>query len=325
LHALVCPEFEEAYHIRWQNANDSGGQKALSLQQKWCKMERVTICCSGMSNVSAYPDGTGSTGGGNKMKTFRASLTVVAILALSALAFGQPDAKTTQMMEELARKAANINSYRVDTKMETQMMGQKMTMDGAMAVKKPNKMHVTTTSSMMQGMKTETYTSGDTVWTYMPAMKMAHKIDMAKVKAQFPEGSEMAKESDITKPFEGFPKDSIKYIEKKTVDGTEVHVFEALTENMPQMPQGQGDPQMIPHKMVFWLNAGNGLPQKVLFLNKDGSTMMTQTYSNFRINVPIPDSEFEFSPPEGVQVMDMTEGTLNMMKQMQQAQPKAEK
>ncbi len=40
--------------------------------------------------------------------------------------------------------------------------------------------------------------------------------------------------------------------------------------------------------------------------------------------MPIDDSEFEFTPPEGVQVMDMTEGTMNMMRRMQGGQPKSQ-
>ena len=43
---------------------------------------------------------------------------------------------------------------------------------------------------------------------------------------------------------------------------------------------------------------------------------MTQSYSNIQTNVEMDDSLFEFTPPEGAQIMDMTEPTINMMKQM---------
>lgn len=174
---------------------------------------------------------------------------------------------------------------------------------------------------MMGGMTTETYSTGDILWTYMPSMKMVQKIDLSELKAMAPKQSGMTETSDITKPFEGFAEDSIKYIETKNVDDMEVHVFEALPDKLGQSPQGQSVPQVLPKKMVLWLNADNGLPQKVWMLNEDGSTMMEQTYSNFRINVPIDDSEFDFTPPEGAQVMDMTEATINMMNRMKEGQP----
>lgn len=259
------------------------------------------------------------------MKFLRSGLTVllalVFTLVFTSLAPAQLDPKTEQMMEEVRQKSEGIDSYRVDMATETQMMGQTMTVNGEMAFKKPNKMHVTTITDVMGGMKTETYSTGDILWTYMPAMKMVQKLDLTKLRAVAPEQSGTAETSDITKPFEGFAKDSIKYIETKSADGMDVHVFEALPDKLGQSPQGKNMPQVLPNKIVLWINADNGLPQKVWMLNEDGSTMMEQTYSNFRLNVPIADSEFEFTPPEGAQVMDMTEATMNMMNQMKEGQP----
>jgi outer membrane lipoprotein-sorting protein len=259
-----------------------------------------------------------------KMKITKAGLAVALILIFSVSALAQSDSKTEKIIDELLRKSGEITTYRVDTKMETQMMGQTMITEGEMAFKKPNKMHLETTSNMMGGVKQEIFTTGDIVWTYMPLMKMATKIDLSKIKEQNPQYVDMAENADITKPFKGFPKDKIKYIEKKTIDGIEVHVFEVVPDLPGQTPQAQPMPHMFPGKIVFSINVENGLPVTVTMLAKDGSTITEQSYSNFRINVPIDDSEFEFTPPEGVQVMDMTEGTMNMMRRMQGSQPKSQ-
>jgi len=258
------------------------------------------------------------------MKIHRISIAIVFTIIFAAAASAQTNSKTTQMLEEVAGKTADIASYKVDTKMESQMMGQAMIMNGEMAFKKPNKMHMKTTSNMMGGMTQEIFTSGDIVWTYMPMMKMATKMDLSKMGAQNSQRAGMADQADITKPFAGFPKENVKYIETKKVGGREVYVFEATPDFGGQMPPGQPTPQMFPEKIIFWLDADTGLPSKVTMVGKDGKTMMEQTYSNFRINIPIDDSEFEFTPPEGVQVMDMTEGALNMMKQMQGSGAKSE-
>lgn len=255
------------------------------------------------------------------MKTARIGLALALVLSLATSALAQ-DSETRQRMQEVLNKASEVESYRVNLKMETEMMGQSMVTQGEMAFKKPNKMHMKTISNMMGGMVHETYTTGDIIWTHMPAMKMVTKVDISGIKGEggVPGAAETA---DITRPFEGFPEESIKFLEKKTQDQTEYYVFEAKPSKTGMVPPGQPTPQMLPHKIVFWINSDTGLPHKVTMLGEDGSRMIEQTYYNFRLNVPIDDSEFEFTPPEDAQVMDMTEATVNMMKQMrsQQRQP----
>ncbi|GAB4350691.1 MAG: hypothetical protein Kow0099_34420 [Candidatus Abyssubacteria bacterium] len=65
--------------------------------------------------------------------------------------------------------------------------------------------------------------------------------------------------------------------------------------------------------MLFRINAETGLPTEITMLAADGSTIMEQSYSNVRVNVAIPDSEFEFTPPTGVRVEDLTDGALSAM------------
>jgi len=255
------------------------------------------------------------------MKSIRAGIAVILTLIFATAALGQPGAATEQILEEIAGKTKIITSYRVDMKMKTSMMGQSMTTTGEMAYKMPNKMHMKTSSDMMGGMSQEIFAANDVVWTYMPMMKMATKMDLSKIKEEGSEFPGRADQADITKLLEGFPKDMIKYIETKKVDGGEVYVFEVTPDFAGAAPPGRQPPPMLPDKMIFHLYTDTGLPLRMTTLAKDGSTMMEQTYSNYRINIEIDDSEFEFKPPEGVQVMDMTEGAINMMKEMQGSRP----
>jgi len=246
------------------------------------------------------------------------------VLIFSVAAFAQPDAKTQEKLDEIAGKVESISSYRVDMEMKMSMMGQDMITKGEMTFKKPDKMHMKTTSDMMGGMTQEIFTSGDIVWTYSPMMNMATKMDMSKLRAAGQDQPGMADNADITKPFEGFPKDKVKFIETKETEEGSVYVFEAKPDLKGNMSSGQPIPPMFPEKIVFWIMTDTGLPSKVTMLAEDGSTLSEQTYSNFRLNVDIEDSEFEFTAPEGVQIMDMTEGAINFMKQMEGSQPKTE-
>jgi outer membrane lipoprotein-sorting protein len=148
-------------------------------------------------------------------------------------------------------------------------------------------------------------------------MRMATKIDLSKVQEAMPDQPGMGMGSDITKPFKGFPADKIRYIETRTEDDVKVHVFEASPSMPGQASPGHPTAQMLPKKIRLMISADSGLPHKMQMLADDGSMMMQQTYSNIRINIPVDDSEFDFVPPEDVQVMDMTQGAMNMMQQMQ--------
>lgn len=262
------------------------------------------------------------------MKALKACATFALVLIFSAAVFAQTDSKTQQMLDEISSKTDSVTSYKVDMKMEAEIMGQSMLTEAQIAFKKPNKMHMKTETNVMGGMTQEIFTSGDIVWTYMPAMKMVMKMDMSKLEAEAPKDAGMGDNADITKPFKGFPEEKIKYLERKETDDGAVYVFEAVTgfeDEMPaDMPADMPTSELLPEKLVFWISVDTGLPFKVVTLAKDGSVMTEQTYSNFRINIPIDDSEFEFTPPEGVQIMDMTEGAMNMMKQMQESQPQDE-
>jgi outer membrane lipoprotein-sorting protein len=257
-----------------------------------------------------------------RMKFLMTALGFFVTVAFASAAAAQTDSATEKMINEVIEKTKDIASYKVDMKTETQMMGQMTVSDGEMAYKKPDMMHMTTTSDMMGGMKQEIYSKGDIVWTYMPMMNMATKLDLSKIKGEVSQyDGGLSDSANITNPFEGLPKDKIKYLGQKTVDNKKVHIFEAAVSYPGQMPTAQSQQQkMLPKKINMLIIADSGLPYRIMAYGEDGSLMMQQTYSNFRLDIPIDDSEFEFSPPEGTQVMDMTQGAMNMMKQMQGSQ-----
>ena len=256
------------------------------------------------------------------MKTLKAVIAICAVLLFAATAFAQPDMATQQKMAEIESKVEDIKSYKVTMKMEMDMMGQSMLTTGKMAFKKPDKFYMKSETNMMGGATQEIFSSGDILWTYMPVMGMATKMDMKKLKAAGKDKAGMGGQADITNPFKGLSKDAIKYIETKETDEGKVYVFETKPDFGGQMPPGAANHQMLPSKIIISISTETGLPTKTIMIGKNGATMMEQTYSDFQINPTIDDSVFEFTPPEGVQVMDMTKGGMNMMQQMQGSHPK---
>ncbi len=219
---------------------------------------------------------------------------------------------TEQIIADLKTKAAAVKSYRADITGTMQMMGKDMSMRGSILVKKPKKSRTEMVTDMgFMKMEQIHVSDGKTTWIYQPKMKLAMRIDMEKVAAETKEESAADKTTDISDPFQSFQPESISHVRTEEIDGSKACVFQGLP--------GKSDRQKIPFapaRIELWIGADDGLVRKMVFINEEGKEMMSQSYTNIQLNVEVADSQFEFTPPEGVQVVDMTEGTVNMTKEM---------
>jgi outer membrane lipoprotein-sorting protein len=255
------------------------------------------------------------------MKTFKSFVAGVFVLLLSTSAFAQADSTTEKILDEIAGKFASMKSYRVDIRTETSTMGQSVISEGVMSFKAPDRIHITTISNTMAGTQ-EVFASGGVAYTYLPTMKTATRMDMARLKAAggIPDG--VSDYANNALPFAGFSQDDLVYIDTKEMDGRKVHVFEARpyydakAELAGQVAQDTPTPDMFGDTIIFLIDAETGLLTKMTVLAENGAAMMEHTYTNIRVNIPIDDAEFEFSPPADVQITDLTDGTLSMMSHM---------
>jgi len=219
---------------------------------------------------------------------------------------------TEQIIANLKTKAAAVKSYQADMTTTMQMMGKNMSMRGTILVKKPKKSRTEMVTDMGSMKMEQIHVSdGKTTWIYQPKMKLAMRIDMEKVAAETKDKSGGEKTADISNPFQFFQPESISHIRTEEIDGSKACVFHGLP--------GKSDVQKMPFapaKIELWIGADDGLVRKTVFFNEEGKEMMSQSYTNIRLNIEVADSQFDFTPPEGVQVADMTEGTINMMKEM---------
>ncbi|RJP15648.1 MAG: outer membrane lipoprotein carrier protein LolA [Candidatus Abyssobacteria bacterium SURF_5] len=259
------------------------------------------------------------------MKTLRLLSAICILLLFSTSALAQDAAENNKVIDDLIKKAEDVKSYKVDINTLTHAMGEPITIKGTMSFEQPGKMRMSTVTDMMGGMKQDIYKTGDIIWTYMPIMKMTTKMDVSRLKQEMPGQQPDMDESDVATMLKDFPKDAITFVGKKKADGKDVYVLRVAPEKFNMdMTAPQKNFPVQPKKIEFLVYADNGLPHKILMYGKDDALIMEQTYSNYQLNIDIPDSEFEFTPPEGAQVMDMTEATINMMRQMkesEQAQP----
>ena len=256
----------------------------------------------------------------NKQMNRRLSVVLAAAVSLiGSLSWAEPT--TTQLITDLEKKAETVKSYSADLTMEMEMMGKKMITRGKAVFKRPNSVRIEMVMDMGQ-MKMEhvVISDGKTMWTHQPLMKIVAKIDLEKCKAVTKSDALDKQNQSITRPFEAFDKKNISYVGAKKLGETPVHVFEGQIAG----PKWQGMP-FAPAKIRTSIGADDGLLRRVSMLNEEGVAMMTQTYTKIKVNVKPSDDLFKFEPPEGTQVMDMTEGTINMLKQMEAKKKEAGK
>ena len=245
-------------------------------------------------------------------RKFRLAGGILILVMVMAGGFICTGEETGEIIARVEKKAAAIESYRADLTMTIDMMGKEMTSSGTMIFKKPNKSWMETVTDIgTMNMKQIFVSDGKIAWVYQPVMKMVTKVDLTKVSAEMknlPGGQQIS--GDISKPLRGLNEESIAFVRTEKFGGDEVYVFQGS----PRETAMKQQVPFVPSRLELWIGADDGLVRKMIVFSEEGKKIMSQSYTNIEKNIKVPDSKFEFTPPEGVQVMDMTEGSINMMK-----------
>jgi outer membrane lipoprotein-sorting protein len=235
----------------------------------------------------------------------------VAVLAFALQSgFLHGEETTEQIIAELKAKAENVETVRADLKMTTTVMAQQLTMEGSAIFSKPDRTHIEMSMDIGAMKMDQTVISdGTTVWTYQPTLRMVHKIDTAQVAAETGIEHSAQQGGDVMRPFQSLQAESIKWLRSDESEGVEIHVFEG-TPAVPDLPQIP----FTPAKIELWVGVEDGLLRKATMYDAEGNEVISQSYDNIEVNVDVPEEKFQFVPPEGIQVLDMTENVISMLK-----------
>jgi outer membrane lipoprotein-sorting protein len=94
-----------------------------------------------------------------------------------------------------------------------------------------------------------------------------------------------------------FPSDKINLIGNDTKNN--IYIFEYYFDTPPKPYSAD-----IPVKGIMKCNSRYGYAENIKMFNKDGVLISEQTFDNYKLNIPIKDSEFEFMPPPDAQVVN---------------------
>lgn len=160
--------------------------------------------------------------------------------------------------------------------------------------------HADMTTKMDAGMmktssKSKMVVDGEFMWV--------HTDSMTEVNGQkMPQESVMKnKISDkLLDPasMDGMKNYNLKLLPEEKIDGKDAWVIEGTPKDATMKSQ-QG-------RMVSWFDKKTGLPIKMVGYTPAGKEMSTTTFSDVKIDEKLSPELFTFTPPAGVQVMDMT-------------------
>jgi outer membrane lipoprotein-sorting protein len=93
---------------------------------------------------------------------------------------------------------------------------------------------------------------------------------------------------------------TLKALPDETVDGKAAWVIEAT--------RREASPEGMLAVLVSYFDKETGISLKSVGKDSQGKEVMTSTTKDIKVNSPLPADHFVFKAPEGVQVMDMTQG-----------------
>jgi outer membrane lipoprotein-sorting protein len=246
-------------------------------------------------------------------KSFKC-LVLVFFTAVLYMNAARADDSVQKYITDIEKKASSVTSYQADMNITIEMMGKSLETKGTVIYKKPDKSKMESEMDMgTMKIKQVSYNDGTTRWIYQPDMKTASRIDIKKVAAETKDGAMDQRSSDISQPFKGYQRDSIKFIREYNTNNEKVLIFQGIPEK-----SGLKMMNLTPAKIELWIGAGDGLCRRMILFNDEGKEMMTQSYENIKINVEVNDSTFSFVPPEGTQVNDITDASIDMLKKMKE-------
>jgi outer membrane lipoprotein-sorting protein len=197
-----------------------------------------------------------------------------------------------QIAEKMQQKQDSIEDYSYTMYMTMELGDQNMVMEADMMYKKPNKFKtVLKQPAEMAG--SVTVFDGETMRTYDPQKNTVITMAMPDIEQNEMDYLQlietMMNESDF----------SLAGVEE--VDGRTAYII-----NM--VPKDESEFGM-PGDMEVWIDEETWMPLKMNMKDANGKQVYSAEYRNFLINTGIPDEEFQFETPEGVEVqtMDMDE------------------
>jgi outer membrane lipoprotein-sorting protein len=161
-------------------------------------------------------------------------------------------------------------------------------------------------------LKRVTICDGKTVWSYVPNLdgkgkQVAYKIDLGKLREKFSDEVLLARGVLIgADPFQGFDLEKVKFVETGRMDGVDCLKFEVPP------PVREGKAQSVA-RMTLMVGVKDGIVREQETFSALGDRLGRRRMKVLATDFETTAKDFAFTPPEGCEVVDVTEKVLKSL------------
>lgn len=243
------------------------------------------------------------------------------VLGIASTGWAQDAPETFEELLGMVEKTASeIKAWSADMEMEMAMMGMEIKTSGKMTASGGRMFTQMTTNTMGQDMKIRTILGEDGIqWTEVNVMgrPQVMKVDVKTITG----GASTATGGGPGQPggMGQNPRDMLRQYNEMyemsitgsdTLDEIEVFLLEGkLKEGMEKAidPTGaMANMGMTMDAIRIAIGKKDSFVRKMEMISSEGKPFMTMLFKNVKLNIDVDESLFTYTPPEGVQVMDMT-------------------
>jgi len=247
------------------------------------------------------------------MNIIQRSVAICVILTLLGLFARAGSSKTVdEVLQFTVEKSKAYKDWTADVVQTISMGAGEMQQRGTMAFKIPSRMRMLLTMEMMGQSMTNliVYGADGVMWTEINAMgqRQVMKIDAEGMKAAMARaGADSQNPLDAGDPTKQL--DAMKQMfdfsmgADEELEGQPMYVLLGKAKNAPAatkvaFPQGGAARILIGQK--------DGFIHKIEMLDEAKKPVMVHEFRKLKFDTNVPDTEFQYTPPDGVQVMDMS-------------------
>jgi len=260
----------------------------------------------------------------------RIMLILVAVVLLSSVSFA---AETTdkeltpeKILEFVKKERADVKSLTATMSMITYVMNNETATKGKIFLKGEDNFRLEGKISAMGGIMnydTLMISDGKIFWQVMiapdgkPRQVMKFSAEMFKDMPGAEGLGGLFSQQTGSDPFETAEKTSesfdLKYTGKRELNGEEVYIIEGTIkeETASRLEKifamtGAKPEDSVPAALKMQISTSTGVPLKIEQKTKSGKPYMNIEYSEIKFNTGLKDELFTYTPPEGVNVMDLS-------------------
>jgi outer membrane lipoprotein-sorting protein len=239
------------------------------------------------------------------------------IALAAATAHGADAPKTADaVMKFASAKMAGYQTWSASVRQETQLMGMPMVLEGQTRFKSPGRIRSDIQMPMIGALGKMLVVLGDDGWAWQEMDLMGRK-QVTKLKLSDSSGSEQIASVDPGRHWESCRElMNFTLAAGEPIEGQPMWVLEgtwksgiatnaALTARVGQLG-----------KIRFHVGQSDGFTHRIEQCDKtQGKTMATMEFTNLKFNEPLNDALFRYQPPEGVEPIDITDMSRQLLQQ----------